>query len=103
MQPEIEAIRRSLVALDALDDDMKDALANLESALGEIDLHPASGRVREVVTETVGALAGEGDAGGGIAGKWAELKDHLVHWEEEHPRLVLVIGRLSNSLAALGL
>lgn len=102
MFQEIESIRKALRELDALDDEAKDALATLEAALAEIDRHPASGRVREVVTATAGAL-GEEEPEGGLSQKWEELKDHVDAWEAEHPRLVLAIGRISNSLAAYGL
>ena len=99
MIPEIEAIRRTLASLDALDDETLEALSTINSALDEIDHLP----VREVVNETAGALADESAAGDGLAEKWAGLKEQLVHWEEEHPRLVMAIGRVSNSLAAFGL
>lgn len=101
MREEIETIRRALLDRDALDVETKEALAALESALGEIEEHPAGGRVREVVAGTAGALS-DGDASA-LGSTWEELKDHLAHWEDEHPRLVLAIGRVSNSLAAFGL
>jgi hypothetical protein len=104
MFQEIESIRKALGELNALDDEAKEALATLEAALTEIDRHPASGRVREVVAETAGALAEEAPAtDGGLAEKWEDLKDHVDAWEAEHPSLVLAIGRVSNSLAAFGL
>lgn len=104
MFQEIESIRKALGELNALDDEAKEALATLEAALTEIDRHPAAGRVREVVTETAGALAEEAPATeGGLSEKWEELKDHVDAWEAEHPSLVLAIGRVSNSLAAFGL
>ncbi|MBU6178995.1 MAG: hypothetical protein KGR69_04990 [Verrucomicrobia bacterium] len=104
MFPEIESIRSALRQLDALDDEAMEALATLEAALTEIDRHPASGRVREVVTETADALAEEGpSAEGSLAEKWEELKGQVGDWEAEHPGLVLAIGRVSNSLAAFGL
>jgi len=104
MLKEIEEIRRALLALDALDDEAKEALATLEAAVEDIDRHPDSGRIREVVTATAGALKEESSAADlGLSGKWDELKGQVAHWEEEHPSLVLAIGRLSNSLAAFGL
>jgi chromosome segregation ATPase len=104
MLPEIESIRRALASLDALDEETRGALATLEAALDEIDRLPESQRVREVVAETAGSLAsGEEDSSGGLAERWSELKEQVGHWEEEHPRLVLAIGRVSNSLAAFGL
>ncbi len=104
MFQEIEAIRKALRQLNALDDEAKEALATLETALSEIDHHPATGRVREVVAETAGALSEESAPGeSGLAEKWEELKDQVDEWEAEHPRLVLAIGRVSNSLAAFGL
>lgn len=101
MREEIDTIRRALLARDALDGETQEALATLESALGEIEEHPAGGRVREVVADTAGTLSNGGDSA--LGSNWEDLKDHLAHWEDEHPSLVLAIGRLSNSLAALGL
>lgn len=108
MLKEIEEIRRSLIALNALDDEAQEALATLEAAMEEIDRHPAAGRVREVVTNTAGTLAvAEPDREAGLAAKWDELKEELKEqvddWEQEHPSIVLAIGRVSNSLAAFGL
>ena len=39
----------------------------------------------------------------GLAGKWQELKENLNHWEEDHPSVVLAVGRISDSLAVVGL
>lgn len=109
MQKEIEAIRQALLAIHALDDEAKDALATLEEALDETDHRPESGQVREVVRSTAGTLGntnGEtaADAETGLlAGKWRELKENLTEWEEEHPRVVLAVGRISESLAVVGL
>lgn len=109
MQKEIEAIRRALLAIGALDDEAKDALATLEEALEETDHRPESGQVREVVRSTAGTLgntngeaAVDGEAGL-LAEKWRELKENLTDWEEEHPSVVLAVGRISNSLAVVGL
>jgi hypothetical protein len=104
MLKEIEELRRSLIALDALDDDTRDALVTIEAALEDIEKHPVSGEVREVLSETKDALARTGEAGAaGLAVRWEGLKEHFGHWEEKHPRLVLAIGRVSDSLAAFGL
>ncbi len=101
MREELDTIRRALQERDALDAETTEALATLESALGDIEAHPDGGRVREVVAGTAEALAGKGDAALGTA--WSDLKEQLAHWEDEHPRIVLAIGRVSNSLAAFGL
>ena len=104
MLKEIDTIRRALLALDALDDEAREALATLEAAVEEIGRHPDSAQVREVVSETAGALSKtDGEPDGGLSEKWGGLKDHLVHWEDDHPGIVLAIGRLSNSLATFGL
>ncbi len=103
MLPEIEAIRRALASLDALDDETREALSTLELALAEIDRLPDPAKVREVVAETADTLSSDEAASPALSEKWAGLKDQLVHWEEEHPSLVLAIGRVSNSLAAFGL
>lgn len=104
MLKEIEELRRSLLALDALDDDTREALRTIEAALEDIEKHPASGEVRGVLSDTTDALGDPGKAeGAGLSGRWEGLKKHFVHWEEEHPSLVLAVGRISNSLAAFGL
>lgn len=104
MLPELDAIRRALSEVDALDDETRDALATLESALDDLDRLPNADRVREVVAATAGSLSSdEENASEGLAERWSEIKEHVVDWEEEHPRLVLAIGRVSNSLAAFGI
>lgn len=108
MRKEIEEIRRALLAMDALDDEAAEALATLEEALEDIEQRPDSERMREIVLSTAGALGrGSGEAGAGardgLAGKWRELKENLSHWEEEHPGVVLAVGRISDSLAVVGL
>ena len=104
MRKEIEEIRQALIAINALDDEAKDALATLEEAIDEIDHHPETGQVREVMRSTAGTLgSGDAEAHRGLAGKWQELKENLNHWEEEHPSVVLAVGRISDSLAVVGL
>jgi hypothetical protein len=104
MRKEIEEIRQALISINALDDDARDALATLEDAIDEIDLHPESSQVREVVYTTAGTLgSNDPEANRGLAGKWRELKESLNHWEEDHPTVVLAVGRISNSLAVVGL
>ena len=104
MRKEIEEIRQALISIDALDDEARAALVTLEEAVEEIDRHPESERVRSVVEETAGTLVGtDQDAHRGLAGKWQELKEGISHWEDDHPAVVLAIGRISDSLAAVGL
>ena len=104
MRQELESIRQALLARDALDGEAQEALASLETALAEIDGHPAGARVREVVSGTAASLSADDvQEEGTLSATWDELKGNLEDWEKEHPGLVLVIGRLSNSLAALGL
>ncbi|SRR5690606_8155807 len=105
MREELETIRRALMERNALDDATTEALASLESALADLDAHPERERVREVVSGTAAALAnGEGaDDGTALGSTWSELKEQLTQWEDEHPGLVLAIGRVSNSLATFGL
>lgn len=104
MLKEIEELRRSLLALDALDDDTREALRAIEAALEDIEKHPASAEVRGVLSDTTNALGDPDKAGGaGLSDRWEALKKHFAHWEEEHPSLVLAVGRISNSLAAFGL
>ena len=52
MRKEIEEIRQALLAINALDDEVKEALATLEEAIDEIDHHPETGQVREVMRTT---------------------------------------------------
>ncbi len=104
MRKEIEEIRQALISINALDDEARDALATLEDAIDEIDLHPESSQVREVVYATAGTLgSNDPEANRGLAGKWRELKESLNHWEEDHPTVVLAVGRISDSLAVVGL
>lgn len=104
MRKEIEEIRQALISIDALDDEARAALVTLEEAVEEIDRHPESARVRNVVEETAGTLGGaDQEAHRGLAGKWQELKEGISHWEDDHPAVVLAIGRISDSLAAVGL
>ncbi|NLT70493.1 MAG: hypothetical protein GXX91_07335, partial [Verrucomicrobiaceae bacterium] len=51
---------------------------------------------------TNGEAAVDGEAGL-LAEKWRELKENLTDWEEEHPSVVLAVGRISDSLAVVGL
>jgi hypothetical protein len=104
MLKEIEELRRSLLALDALDDDTRDALIAIEAALEDLEKHPASGEIRGVLSDTSNALGDPGmAAGAGLSDRWEDLKKHFAQWEEKHPSLVLSVGRISNSLAAFGL
>ncbi len=104
MHKEIEEIRQALIAINGLDDEAREALATLEASIDEIDRHPESDRVKGIVRETAGTLAtSDEEAHRGLSGKWEDLKDSISHWEEEHPSVVLAIGRVSNSLAAFGI
>ncbi len=104
MLKEIEELRRSLHALDALDDDTREALRMIEAALEEIGKHPVSSEIREVFSDTTEALGTPGKAEGtGLSERWEGLKKPFALWEDEHPGLVLAAGRISNSLATFGL
>lgn len=103
MRQELEKIRHALLSRDALDDEARDALASLEAALDQVVEHPAGERVREVVAGTANSLTEEDDDPGALAATWSDLRGQLTNWEEEYPGLVLAIGRVSNSLATLGL
>jgi len=104
MRKEIEEIRQALIAINGLDEEAQEALATLEAAIEEIDRHPESDLVKGIVRETAGTLAGSDEAAhSGLSDKWENLKESISHWEEEHPSVVLAIGRVSNSLAAFGI
>jgi len=106
MREQLEEIRRALVARGALDPEANEALETLEASLESTERHPESGRIEEVVRHTAGSLSGgNGDEGGadGLSAKWKELKEGIVHWEEEHPRVVMAVGRISDALAVVGL
>lgn len=104
MRKEIEEIRQALLAINALNDEVKEALATLEEAIDEINHHPETGQVREVMRTTSGTLgSADPEAQRGLARKWQELKENLNHWEEDHPSVVLAVGRISDSLAVVGL
>ncbi len=90
--------------MNALDDEVREALTTLEEAIEEIDRHPESDQVHKVVRSTADSLGSTGiDGHRGLAGKWRELKESLNHWEEDHPAVVLAVGRISESLAVVGL
>lgn len=104
MRKEIEEIRQALLARHALDDEVRDALTTLEEAIEEIDLRPESGQVREVVRSTAGSIGSpREETSDGLAGMWQQLRENLNDWEEDHPSVVLAVGRISSSLAAVGL
>lgn len=99
MKKEIEEIREALKAIDAYDEETGEALQSLEAALDEIDQHPALGRVQETIAGTgTKVLAREKSAE-----NWDSLKEHLDEWEDDHPGLVLSVGRVARALAVLGL
>lgn len=85
MKGEIDAIRQALIELNALDDETREALDSMETALDQIDAEAA------------------GTEENGVSGRWASLREKLLQWEEEHPTLALAVGRITNSLAAIGL
>jgi len=106
MREPLEEIRQALASRGALDTEATEALEALQSALESVDRHPDSDRIEEVVRHTAGSLSGAGDATEettGLSAKWQELKEGIVHWEEEHPRVVMAVGRISDALAVVGL
>jgi hypothetical protein len=104
MNKELEEIRKALIAIDAYDEEAQESLAVLEAALIEIDHHPESSRVKDLVKETASGLAlAKENPDQNLGGKWEDLKGGVSHWEEDHPGVVLAIGRVSNALAVLGL
>ncbi len=104
MSSELESIRNSLAAGGALDDETKEALTTLETALSQIGENSLSERVQDVVSQTAVALGQDSTPSGSeISGKWEELRAAFADWEEQHPGVVMAISRLSNSLAAFGL
>lgn len=108
MRKEIEEIRDALSSIDALDEETGEALQSLEDSIDELESHPAADRVRDVASETAarvraGRATGEGEEEPPISGRWASLRGHLDEWEDRHPRVTMVIGRMADALAAVGL
>jgi hypothetical protein len=101
MRKEIEEIREALIAIDALDEKTTEALSHLEESIDEIESHPASDKVREVVSGTPHQVKTEDSPS--ASDEWHSLRDHLVEWEDHHPRVTLVIGKMAEALAVVGL
>ncbi|MDF1825193.1 MAG: hypothetical protein P1U68_11155 [Verrucomicrobiales bacterium] len=99
MKKEIEEIREALKAIDAYDEETGDALDSLEKALDEIDQHPALGKLQETISGTSERMRSQEKS----AESWDSLKDQLDEWEDEHPGLVLSVGKMARVLAVLGL
>ncbi len=104
MREEIQEMREALASIGALDGETGEALASLEEALDEIESHPEVGVVRATFRETIeNAEAASASKDGALAGKWSQLKDHIREWEKDHPGATLVIGRMANAFASVGL
>tara|TARA_R110000850_G_scaffold73969_4_gene162215 strand:- start:173 stop:490 length:318 start_codon:yes stop_codon:yes gene_type:complete len=105
MKKEIEEIREALIALDAYDNDAREALESLEGSIEEIDRHPALERLRLVISETAADVKGSSTDGNlsEVSGKWKALKEHLDEWENHHPKVVLSVGKMAEALAVVGL
>ncbi len=95
---------------------MEDADRRLHTALGEVHelLEQASelnaedrSELRATLREIQAALSEDGDDGGdgnsdsGSIG--ARLRASVEHFEDRHPRLTELIGRIADSLAELGI
>jgi len=103
MKKEIEDIRDALVSIDAYDDSTREALASLEEALDEIDRHPKVDEVRDAMRETAARVREGGSAEEGPSGRWQALREHLDEWEKHHPRVTVVVGKVADAFAAVGL
>lgn len=106
MRKDIEEIRNALVALNAFDDEAREALESLEHSIEEIEQHPVGDRVREVIVSTADKVKDatpDARVEGGVSGAWHELRDHLDEWEDHHPKLVLSVGKVAEALAVVGL
>lgn len=106
MKKEIDEIREALVSIDAYDDSTREALSSLEEALEEIDRHPKGGDLQEAMRETAANIRESGSpesAEDGPSGRWQALKEHFSEWEEHHPRVTVVIGKVADAFAAVGL
>lgn len=99
MKKEIEDIREALKAINAYDEETGEALESLERAIDEIDQHPSLGKLQETISETSGRMRAEEKT----AESWDSLKEHLDEWEDDHPGLVLSVGKVARALAVLGL
>lgn len=104
MRKEIEEIREALISIDALDEKTGEALEQLEHSIDEIESHPAADQVRSVASETASAV--HADSKGreaAVSEQWHSLKEHVEEWEDHHPRVTLVIGKMAEALAVVGL
>jgi hypothetical protein len=104
MNKELEEIRKALIAINGYDEEAQESIAALEAALNEIDHHPESSKVKDLVRETAnGIAAAKENPDQSLGEKWEDLKGGVSHWEEEYPGVVLAIGKVSHALAVLGL
>ena len=102
MKKELEEIRSALESIGAYDESTQEALQSLEEAIDEIDTHPELERIHGVVGQTAaGISAKEGE--GAVSKRWHELKDHLDEWEDHHPRATMIVGKVADALAVVGL
>ena len=104
MRDEIQEMREALAAIGALDGETGEALQSLEEALDEIESHPEVGVVRTTFRETTANAKAASDSKDGVlAAKWSQLKEQIKDWEEDHPAVTLVVGRMASALASVGL
>ncbi|MDF1851028.1 MAG: hypothetical protein P1U85_09355 [Verrucomicrobiales bacterium] len=104
MRKEIEDIREALISIDALDEETGAALVQLEESIDELESHPAADKLRSVASDTASEV--HADAKGreaAVSEQWHSLKDHVEEWEDHHPRVTLVIGKMAEALSVVGL
>ena len=80
----LETLHKELEQVGSVDEKTAEVLATLKEDIGNL--------VREG--------AAEGDAQEGVVGR---MNDALAHFEEEHPKLSMMIQHVLDSLARMGL
>ena len=104
MRREIEEIREALLSIDALDEETSEALRQLEASIDDIESHPAVEKVRNVASDTAAEVHADSKGKEAeVSAKWHSLKEHVDEWEDHHPRVTLVIGKMAEALAVVGL
>ena len=101
-------VKRIKAALDQLsrgeqqqdDEEIGEALNQIDSSLDQLTGHPRSESIREALAQTAEQLNQEEGTASTILHR---LHEDLADYEEAHPNVTLLIGRLANALAVYGL
>ncbi len=81
----------------------------LASALERLDevekdeAFPGKSLIGEAIDETVTDLEKTGGEEGVLSKRWAQLAESLEEWENDHPKITMVVGEFARALAVSGL